>query len=228
LKVTTYTTWLWGDSYGEHYVKKLEAAVKRNTECSRFVCFVDKYRPLLTGSHIQQVEILDMHLTKVKGCFARLRLFDPGVQKLMGLQEGDRIVNLDLDLVVTGNLDDLFDCSDDFAILQNINTTNPCPYNGSVWTFKAGYRPDVWHDFSIENYTKYNVPYHAFPDDQGWFEYKMPNAGAYGPETGVYGFKKKGWPSGDALPSNARIVSFPGWRDPAKFTNLSWVTENWR
>jgi hypothetical protein len=148
-------------------------------------------------------------MTKTKGCFVRLQLFSPSFHHLLNIAPGDRIANLDLDLVVTGPLDPLFDRKDDFTILQGINTTNPCPFNGSIWMLKAGARPDVWWDFSLENYAKYKVPFHAFPDDQGWFCALMPDAGAWGPEQGVYGFKKAGWPSGDALPDGARVVAFP-------------------
>jgi hypothetical protein len=122
--------------------------------------------------------------------------------------------------VVTGPLDPLFDRKDDFTILQGINTTNPNPMNGSVWMLRAGARPDVWSDFSVEAaQTKTRI--HSFADDQGWFEHKFADAGAWGPKDGVYGFKKDGWPSGEALPAAARIVAFPGWRDPGKFERLT-------
>jgi hypothetical protein len=219
------TTWLWGESYGEHYVRRLAAAVHRNlTEAHRFICFTDRRRHL---PEIEQHQIQDMALTRIKGCFARLRLFDPAWQARLGIAPGDRIVNLDLDLVVTGPLDPLFDRKDDFTILQGINTTNPNPMNGSVWMLRAGARPDVWSDFSIdEAQTKTRI--HSFADDQGWFEHKFADAGAWGPKDGVYGFKKDGWPSGEALPAAARIVAFPGWRDPGKFERLDWVRANWR
>ncbi len=92
---------------------------------------------------------------------------------------------------------------------------------------KAGARPDVWSDFSVENYHKWRVPFHAFPDDQGWFHHIMPDAGAYTCDDGVYAFKKKSWPSGDGLPANACIVAFPGWRDPNSY-NFEWIRDNWR
>ncbi len=226
-------TWLWGNAYGEHYVRRLAAAVHRNlNEAHRFICFTDGTRHL---PEINQYQIPNTELTQVKGCFARLRLFDPSLQEKVCIKPGDRVVNLDLDLVVTGNLDGLLDRKDDFTILAGINSTNPCPYNGSVWMLRAGARPDVWNDFSVENYKRLGVPFHQFPDDQGWFNYKMPNSGAWGPATGVYGFRKKGWtlgrdgsPAGEALPPGAKIVCFPGWRDPSKFTNIGWVRDNWR
>lgn len=223
----TIAAWLWGDSYGEHYVRKLASAVKRNLkQPHRFICITDRHRHL---PGIEQVQFQDKQgLTKIPGCFSRLQLFNPAFQELCCIKPGDRVANLDLDMVVTGPLDLLFLRDDDFTILQGINTTNPCPYNGSIWMLRAGARPDVWSDFSLENYHDIGVRYHAFPDDQGWFDYMMPGAGAWGPETGVYGFKKQGWPSGDDLPPNACIVAFPGWRDPAKFSHLKWVAENWR
>lgn len=220
----TVCTWIWGERYGDHYVRRLAAGVQRNlSEAHKFICFSDRPRHL---PDMVQHPILDPDLLTVKGCFARLRLFDPKLQTELGIEPGSRIVNLDLDLIATGPLDPLFNRKDDFTILQGINVANPCPYNGSIWMFKAGARPDVWKDFSLEAAAK--VPFHSFPDDQGWFHHKMPDAGSWGPEQGVYGFRKEGWPSGDALPKGARVVAFPGWRDPSKFTDLPWVREHWR
>ena len=161
----------------------------------------------------------------IKGCLGRLRLFDPKFQALLGIKKGERIVDLDLDLVITGQLDPLFE-RHSFTVLQGVNTTNPCPMNGSVWMLRAGERPDVWSDFSVAKAA--TVPYHAFPDDQGWLWHKIPDAGAWGPKDGVYGFKKVGWPDSEQLPENARIVAFPGWRDPDKFAHLDWIKQHWQ
>jgi hypothetical protein len=167
-----------------------------------------------------------LYLTAVPGCFARLRAFDTEWQRRQGLKPGDRIVCLDLDLIVTGRLDDMLARPEPFAILQGVNASNPCPYNGSVWWTMAGYRPDVWSDFSLK--AAQQVPHDAFPDDQAWLAHKLPEAGAIGPADGVYAFKKPGWPKGDELPRGARVVAFPGWRDPSAFAHLDWVKEHWR
>jgi hypothetical protein len=207
------TAWSWGDKYGQVYRERLAAAVARN----------------LTWRHefrILEPEPEDAALLAAPGCFCRLRAFDPAWQWRQGLDPGDRIVCLDLDLVVTGRLDDLLARPEPFAILQGVNASNPCPYNGSAWWTMAGYRPDVWTDFSLPAAAR--VPHDAFPDDQAWLAHKLPGAAAIGPKDGVYAFGKPGWPKGEALPKGARIVAFPGWRDPSKFEHLDWVKEHWR
>lgn len=207
------STWIWGDKYGADHVAKLAVGVARNLDQPH------EFR-------VFEPEPQDLYLTERKGCFARLRTFDPAWQAAQGIKLYDRIVVLDLDLVVTGPLDGLFDRPEPFAILQGVNTANPCPFNGSLWMLEAGYRPDVWHEFSLELAAK--VPHYEFPDDQAWLADMLPDAGAFGPEDGVYAFQKRGWPKGEALPKNARIVAFPGWRDPSQYVRLDWVKEHWR
>lgn len=205
-------TWCWGSKYGPEYLQRLFAGVSRNLS--------GDFKPFVFSPAPE-----DEHLTQIPGCFARLRMFDPEWQAKAELQYGDRVLVLDLDLIITGPLDHLFEGDDPFKILQGVNSANPCPYNGSVWRFDVGYRPDVWTDFSLE--AAKAVPYYEFPDDQAWFAHKLPDAGAFGPETGVYAMHKPGWPRGEALPRNACIVAFPGWRDPSGYTHLDWVQRHW-
>jgi hypothetical protein len=206
-------TWRWGSKYGGHYVERLKAALIRNVKQEfRFGVFAP--------------EAEDDYLTKVPGCFCRLRMFDPEWQEKHGLT--GRIVCIDLDAVVTGPLDPLFDGKEgeDFTILQGVNAANPCPFNGSLWMLRAGTNCDVWSDFNLEDAAR--VAHYEFPDDQAWLHSYLPHAAAWGPADGVYAFQKPGWPKGEALPANARFVAFPGWRDPSKFTHLEWVRRHWQ
>lgn len=218
------TTWKWGTKYSADDVHKLSAGVKRHLkQPHRFICITDDTR----GLKVECATIRDMELTQVRGCFARLRLFDPEAQKASGILTGERIANLDLDLIVTGPLDPVFDRPEPFVILQGANSINPCNYNGSIFMLRAGAHPEVWRDFSFDAARR--MPFFEFPDDQGWLWHKVPDAAGWkAGESGVYAFQKPGWPKGDDLPSDARIVAFPGWRDPAKFSHLDWVRQNWR
>jgi hypothetical protein len=209
----TIAVWRWGSKYSGHYVERLKNALSRHvTQEFRFAVFAPEEE--------------DEYLTKIPGCLCRLRMFDPEWQAKHNLT--GRIVSIDLDVVVTGPLDDLFDRPEKFVILHGANSSNPCPYNGSVFMFRAGERPDVWKDFSLKRAGE--IPFFQFPDDQAWFAHKMPDAGAWkaGSESGIYAFKKPGWPAGDGLPKDAKMVVFPGWRDPSKFTHLDWIGRHWQ
>lgn len=205
-------TWQWGSKYPGYYSARLAAAVARN--------LVQPHRFMVCAP-----SPADKHLTDIPGCFARLRVFDPAWQSAHGIRPGDRILNLDLDLVVTGRLDGLVNRTEPFVILQGVNAANPGKFNGSFWCFDAGYRPDVWSKFSPGAAAK--VPWYAFPDDQSWMEAMIPDAGAVGPADGVFGFQKPGWVTGDELPAHAKIVAFFGRRDPSQFAHIPWVKRHW-
>lgn len=208
-------TWLWGDKYSQTDVRKLQASVKRHlSEPHRFI--VAHPRPE------------DRHLTEIPGCFCRLRMFDVAWQKENDIEDGDRVVCMDLDSVVTGSLDQLFMRAETFMILQGANSSNPCPFNGSLMMFRASYHGDLWHEFGLDRARL--IPRHEFPDDQGWIHYLMPSAPGWkvGSQSGVYAFQKPGWPKGEALPADARLVVFPGWRSPERFKHLPWVKEHWQ
>lgn len=208
-------TWFWGKKYPIDYVSRLDASVKRNLSLP--------YR-----WHVWTPPAEDMYLTDVKGCFCRLRLFDPAWQAEQEIELGDRIVCMDLDSIVTGAVDTLFDRDDPFSILQGANR-HQFKFNGSIFSVVAGAYPEVWSGFSLQEARR--IPFAEFPDDQQWMEAKIqlhPDAWQVGSASGIYAMGKPGWPAGEALPEDARLVVFPGWRDPAKFQHLGWVREHWR
>lgn len=217
--------WLWGTKYVAHDVQRLQEAVRRNLSVPhRFVLFTDQALAL-TGIDARELE--DRALT-TKSCFCRLRMFDQQWQKRQYFREP--IFSLDLDLLIANRLDDLLVTNSTFKILQGVNAVNPCPFNASVMLLKPGYHGEVWSDFSIQKAKE--IPYHEFPDDQGWIWHKLPNADGWkaGFESGIYGFHKPGWPGGDtnfALPLDARIVSFIGKRKPEMYKRLPWVKKYW-
>ena len=218
-------SWFWGQKYKPYFITKLRDALQRNMTQPHTFNVVSP-GAALKGQGFNSWSIADLPLLNEPGDVVRLRLFDWKWLEGHGIRKGDKVVDLDIDSIVTGPLDPLFDKFETFTILQHINTTNPNPYNGSIWMFKAGEYDSVWEDFSLEALRE--VPKHSIYDDQAWVWAKIPNANAWTPvEDGIYGFKKKGWPSGDALPDNARLVVFPGRRDPRKLGHLDWVKKHW-
>lgn len=210
------STWLWGRKYGPEYVARLRAGVARHLR--------QPYR-----WEVFAPEPEDMPLTERPGCLARLRMFDPAWQAKHGIERGDRLVCMDLDAIITGSLDELFDRPEPFVILRGANSSNPCPLNGSLQMLRGGECAYVWTKFTPKEAAKATI--FAFFDDQAWLAHVMPDAAGWkaGNKSGVLAFRKPGWPNHtDDLPVNARYVAFPGWRDPSKFTHLPWVQEHWR
>lgn len=235
----TVCTWLWQGKpgtphkYGIDDVLKLHAGVRRHLSRPHvFVCFTNIS---FVGGTIEQWYGVDMKFSGIKeedypllaiqGCFARLRMFDPDWQIEHNIT--DRLVCIDLDTVVTGPLDPLFDRPEPFVILKGANSHNPNPMNGSLMMLRPGAHPEVWSDFSLEAASK--IQKFEFPDDQGWLWHKLPTAAGWkcGPESGVWSFQKTSWPKGEALPAGARMVVFPGWRSPQKFKHLPWIKNHW-
>jgi hypothetical protein len=223
-------TWMWGDKYGMRDVVRLFKAVKSNLNLDhRFHVFSDpEYQHLETAYGIKAHKIEDPNLMD-RSCYCRLRMFDPRWQQRHGMH--GTIVSLDLDVVITGALDPLFTTANTFMILQGANAVNPNPFNASVMLLQSGYHTDVWDSFSVKKAS--TVPYHEFPDDQGWIWHKLPNAAGWPVgKSGIYAFQKPGWPGWpkgghDALPVNARLVSFIGRRKPEQYTALPWVRKFW-
>lgn len=222
------TTHCWGQRYGREYVNRLSAGVRRNLRTAhRFVVIADGAANRGFIQTAWEIPKQDFPLLTERGCFCRLRMFSPDWQASHGIKPGDRIVSLDLDMVITGRLEPLFDREESFVILQGANAANPCPFNGSVFMLRAGTHSEIWSEFSLDAAKK--TKFHTFPDDQGWLWDRIPKAAGWqvGPTSGIFGFQKPGWPGGDELPSSARIVSFFGKRDPAQFVKLPWVRKYW-
>jgi len=223
-------TWLYGQKWSALHAERLFAGLRRNID-RPFRCALITDRVGVSGADIVvPIAPEDAELTRRPGCLVRMRLFDRALQERLGVERGDRLVNMDIDAVVTGNLDPLFEPDDEFAIMQGFNSSNPCPFNGSLWSFRAGERHDVWDDFSLEHFRARGAQVHSFPDDQGWLFHKFPAARAYDPDVGVYAFHKRTWEvhsdEHHTLPSNARFVAFPA-RRPDDFLHLDWVRKHW-
>jgi hypothetical protein len=219
-------TWLWGTKYGPPDVYRL---ARRLREClttpHEFVAFSDKEFDGQNLVDVRPIWEADRHLID-RSCFVRLRMFDPVWQRDNGFTE--RIVSLDLDNVIVSNLDPLFVSRESFMILRKVNAVNPNPFNASVMALEPGAHSNIWQDFSTER-ARY-VPFHEFPDDQGWIHSKLPNANGWnaGRDSGIYGFKKPGWPHGSTnLPHKAKIVAFIGHRKPEHYPGLSWIKRYW-
>lgn len=78
-------------------------------------------------------------------CYRRLAMFRHDAAAMFG---ADRLISLDLDIVIGGALDELFGGDWDFRIARG--TAEGRPYNGSIIGLRCGARPQVYEQFSPE------------------------------------------------------------------------------
>lgn len=153
-------------------------------------------------------------------CFRRLVMFKRDAAKTFG----KRFVSMDLDCVIGGPLDPLFDRSEDLVLFKG--TASSRPYNGSLMLIKAGCRPKVYEDFDQAGADASGEAFHG--SDQAWLAHKL-------------GWGEKTWSERDGVfcygqlwvqnPRRCGLLFFPGRLKPwtlAQIRMHSFITENYR
>jgi hypothetical protein len=140
---------------------------------------------------------------------------------------GDRILNLDIDCVVTSALDQLLDNDADFVGWEpSSKWGHPNRIGGGTWLLKTGTRTFVWDNFSPEEAKRVrDLGYRG--SDQAWLSYCLKNEMRWR-NHGIYqrqDMMASGW---RALPKDARIVHFNGTHKPWQKLGIEWVKENWQ
>ena len=139
-------------------------------------------------------------------CWCRLRAFAPDMADVLG----KRFVWIDLDSVITGPMDPLFERSEDIVLYRS-NSVVGTPYNGSMLLMTAGTRPQVWTAFGPDA-PEIVAREELTGSDQAWFAHVLgANEAVWSREDGVMHFVNDCIPD---LPGHSRIVFFPGVQKP--------------
>lgn len=114
--IPAFLTIKWGNAFDADTVNILKRAALAN--CSqrvRFVCLTDRVDGLDSDIETYPIPAFDLYVnTPRAGIWPKVSLFHPDLQDII-----ERTVFLDLDTVVTGSLDELFDePSDDLVMLS--------------------------------------------------------------------------------------------------------------
>jgi hypothetical protein len=164
-------------------------------------------------------------------CYRRLKLFAPEARDLIG----ERIVCLDLDVVVTGDLGPIWNRSEDVVFFTGQWGRLGKPsrkqfYNGSMFMLKAGSRPQVWEQFNPRLSPRTTRVNGLGGSDQAWYALILgPNEARWGKKDGVYSFRNDIATNNNRLPGDARIVLFHGRRDPwdHECCRIDWVKKHY-
>jgi hypothetical protein len=220
----TVLCWLWKQTksraeYNSGTVNTWAAMVRRNiTIPHRIACVTDC--PEGIDSRVEIIappgDFLDITNPRWTNgrpqCYRRLSMFRKDAGKIFG----KRFVCMDLDCVVGGSLDPVFDRPEDLVLFKG--TSAGRPYNGSMMLIKAGCRPRVFADFNQEAALESGRLYCG--SDQAWLMHKLgPGEATWSEPDGVYWFN--GRYRMDARKKSPRVLFFPGsvkpWSVAARF-----------
>jgi hypothetical protein len=140
-----------GKLYGAEYVNRLASMLGRHTTWPHFfVCLTDDASGLSCPSW--PIE------TDLSGWWAKLALFKPGVFD-------ERVIYLDLDTVIVGNVDFLFEYAGPFAILRSF--LSPSRYGSAIMSIAPGFGRHIWERFTPDVMKR-------LYGDQDWIEEQVP------------------------------------------------------
>lgn len=203
-----------GTAYGPEYVNRLAAMVARHTTRPyQFLCLTDSPKGLMCQSSPIR--------TDLPGWWAKLALFNPlrFTERAGTLQYGryvKRVLYMDLDTVICGNIDALFDYVGSFAILRSF--LPPSRYGSAIMSFEPWHVGHIWERFTPDVMMRLH-------GDQDWIAEQMPNADYWQDiAPGLIGSYKV-----DQLENGPRgfsVCCFHG--EPKPHQVNGWVSHAWR
>ncbi|WP_019557729.1 glycosyltransferase family protein [Thiomicrorhabdus arctica] len=233
----------WGDKYGPEYVNRLfKMVTKHLSKPFEFHCLTENSDGIEPRVVIESIPDYDL-----QGWWYKLVIFEEG---FLGIPKEDKILFLDLDIVILNALDSLVTYSDKFCISADINEQS---YNSSVMCFHPGQYRFIWESFNSQKETIV-ADLHG---DQDWIEHVYKDAVIF-PKSIVKSFKidlnsktkfsfgspgryiRKKFPillpTGRVeMPKDAAIVLFHGKPDPIdvmdgpydKYKYAPWIKDTW-
>lgn len=223
----SFVTWKWGSRFNAEHVNVLRRMVARHYAAPhRFICVTNDAIAIdpdveIVADREDFASVPSPHGGANPSCYRRLRLFASDAAETFG----ERIVNLDLDLVITGDLRPLFDRPESFVGWQDAYW--PTQINGSLWMVAAAAHVGVWERFDPTSSPKVAFDRGYKGSDQGYISMRLPGCAKWTFADGVYSFKKD---KCETLPANARIVVFHG--DPKPWSDrcqrIDWIRQHYR
>lgn len=222
--------------FTSEHVNTLFKMIARNTNVKfNPVCITDNPKGL--NKDIQYIPLWPNPCPKYgnktrPNCYYRLKMFDPAMRSIIG----KRFLWLDLDCVITGNIDHILNDQADFKIWRVDGEYMPC--NGSMVLHRSGSRPHFWEKFNPNNVHPVTglqkMQGRPIGSDQAWISTQLDDAHDqfFMKKDGVYSYrchiKKHGLTE---LPDNASIVMFHGQHDPwhkDMQDKYQWVRDNYK
>lgn len=221
-------------TFGPENVNVLRLMVARHyPDPHRFICVTDDARGLDPAIEVVPIwrDHADLkHPTNPMqpSCYRRLKVFAPEMGEVLG----KRIVCIDLDCVIVGDLRPLWNRREEFVGLAGMASPTTT-YNGSMFLLTAGARPRVWTDFNPPYSQKNARAAGHYGSDQAWLSYILgPKEARWTTADGILSYRLHVAPSPQCgrLPKGARVVVFNGKKDPwsPEVRQYDWVQQHYR
>ena len=132
----------WGTKYKADYVNTLYSMVARNMSRDfRFICLTEDGAGLHENVEVFPLPEINVDLNGPERGWNKLAVFGETLYDLKG-----KVLCLDLDLIITGSLDDLFDYPGEVMIIKDWIKKDGTG-NSSVYRFEVGAHPEVLAEF---------------------------------------------------------------------------------
>lgn len=134
--------------YGPELLNMQAKVIRKNLRIPHSLTAITDYEPHEFDSEIRVVSAEEHfgELAHLGGCYRRLKMFSPEARELLG----PRVVSIDLDMVVVGDLTPLFETWHSFRIWKSESLSGQ-PYNGSLMALTTGAHPQPWTEFTLEH-----------------------------------------------------------------------------
>jgi hypothetical protein len=220
----------WGSLYGPEYVNRLYAMVVANLDGPvRFVCLTDDMTGIRPEVECQPCPTIDLPAPHCLRGWRKLTTF-AGSDALYGL-DGVWLF-LDLDVVVTGHLEDFFTfrADADFVVMQNWTQPGEGIGNTSVYRFRVGALDWLLSKLIGQQREILN----CFNNSQTFISRTLGDL-AFWPDDWCVLFKTHcvpPWPQRfwrePILPQGARVVAFPGVPNPHEAAEGRWPAQGYK
>ncbi len=232
----TVVLWKWGKKFTPAHVSKMQSMLSRHLHLPhRIVCITDTPKELPPG--VTPAPMPKILAGDYKG-LRRMWLYSAKAGKL-----GDRLLQLDLDVILTDSIDPIVDRPEPFVIWKSdSNWGEKWAYNATLMLITPGAKDDVWQRYAADPLGVMRAAEVAgfgakVNSDQAAAMYLLkddPAVPVWTQADGVYAYRVFAGKYGDRgqhLPDGCRLVSFHGPRDPSQAElqqKSPWIAEHWR
>ena len=236
-----------GDTYTPDYVGKLYDGIRRN--CSipfESICISDD------PSVEADVVLSYNHYGDVKKHWHKLKFFSPH----FGYQDpGDDIIIMDIDQVITGNVDDLIGhpVEDGELVTYGIWWKSLLHTNGGFYKFKSGSLAYIWEDFIANpkfwqmHYFNERIVHFPYYGEQNYVNWRMDEHNIKLTKTppewigkcdinikedtvnnGMYNEKFGDYMFMDVVNPNIKVIHFTGPDNTIHNNKNGWIKDHWK